>query len=132
MLVGVAVASGHLARRRRTTTVSNPTSPAAAPTGLSWFARRRRAATDAAALRTHDQLLAGGLSAARSSGSRALTAFSVIVVTVALAVLVLLVWVTALPKGLWGWAGVAVGWILVAALVPRPAGGGDAQGPGAA
>src|SRR5215218_8825125 len=87
---------------------------------LSWFARRRRAATDAAARRTHDELVARGLPAAGSLNSSAVTVFGVAVLLVAAGGVTLLIWATFLPKVGWGWVGVVAGWVLVAALAPRP------------
>lgn len=96
----------------------SPSSPARSD--LSWFARRRVAATDAAARRTHDELVARGLDAATSRGTGAVTLLALLVLAAALAAVLLLAWATVTPKGMWGWVGVAAGWALVAALAPRP------------
>lgn len=97
-----------------------PSPSTTARTDLSWFARRRRAVTDAAARRTHADLVARGLSAAGSRTTTGLTVLAAGVLAVAAAAVALLAWATVLPKGLWGWVGVAAGWVLVAALAPRP------------
>lgn len=97
-----------------------PEPSSALPTGPSWFGRRLRAATDTAARRTHDDVVARGLTAATPATATALTVASVLVLAAATAAVGLLVWATVMPKGLWGWVGVVAGWLLVAALAPRP------------
>ncbi|MER7071834.1 hypothetical protein [Terrabacter sp. NPDC000476] len=86
----------------------------------SWVARRRRRATDDAARRLHDDLVARGITVTRSASGTAVTVLASLVLAAAAVVVGLLVWATVARKGLWGWLGVVAGWAFVAALVPRP------------
>ena len=87
---------------------------------VSWFGRRQRAYVDRAARRVHDDVVARGAASSRRATSTALVGFSVVVLLGLVASVVFLVWATVQPKGLWGWVGVVVGWVVVVAVLPRP------------
>ena len=91
-----------------------------------WVARQRQAATDAAARRCHDDLVSGIAPAAGPGTTPGATVMAVAVLGVAAAAVLLLVWATFLPKNPVQWVGVVLGWVLVAAVMPRPARTGEA------
>ncbi|MBC9823989.1 M48 family metallopeptidase [Terrabacter sp. MAHUQ-38] len=111
-----------------------PTSPSPATTApprkqagqsrLSWFARRRVAALDAASARVHGGLLAQVSRGERPSGSTGTSggvlALSVLVLVVYAVAVVLLVVATFASKNVVGWIGVVLGWLVVVAIAPRP------------
>ena len=87
---------------------------------VSWFGRRQRAYVDRAARRAHDDVVAHGAGSSRHATSATLVGFSVVVLLGLVASVVFLLWATVQPKGLWGWVGVVVGWVVVVAVLPRP------------
>lgn len=95
------------------------------PHDSSWVARRRQAATDAAARRCHDDLLSGASAAAGAGAAvgatMGATVLALAVLGVAAAAVGGLVWATLLPKNAVQWVCVVLGWVIVAALAPRPA-----------
>ena len=104
---------------------SAPTrSPASEPTREAWFTRRRREAVDRAAQDTHAELVrlvaSGRTPATRTAEGTAVVVTSVVVLVVTLAAVVLLARATFADKGLWGWVLVALGWVVVAHVAPRP------------
>lgn len=92
----------------------------------SWVARQRQAATDAAARRCHDDLVSGIPASTGPATTPGATVLAVAALGVATAAVVLLGWATVLPKNPVQWAGVVLGWVLVAAVMPRPVRTGDA------
>lgn len=92
----------------------------------SWVARQRQAATDAAARRCHDDLVSGTAATTGPATTPGATVLAVAVLGVAAAAVVLLGWATVLPKNPVQWVGVVLGWVLVAAVLPRPVRTGDA------
>ena len=93
----------------------------------SCFARRQHAFVDGAARRAHDDLVAHGPAASRRATSTTLVAFAALVLMGLGAAVALLLWATLQPKGLWGWVGVVLGWVVVGAVLPRPQRVTDAQ-----
>ena len=87
---------------------------------VSWFGRRQRAYVDRAARRAHADVVAHGAGSSRHATSATLVGFSVVVLLGLVASVVFLLWATVQPKGLWGWVGVVVGWVVVVAVLPRP------------
>ncbi|MGW5237562.1 M48 family metallopeptidase [Monashia sp. NPDC004114] len=99
----------------------NPTSqqPTTAPVErLSWVARARRRALDAAAQRVHDRMAASGESGFSPSSAGLLT-FCVLVLVVAVVCVAWLVWATFQPKNVIGWIAVVLAWVVVYEIFPR-------------
>ncbi|GAA2160921.1 peptidase M48-like protein [Humibacillus xanthopallidus] len=87
---------------------------------LSWFARQQRASVDRAAERVHRELVAHGHAAKPPLASTGLLTFSAVVLIALVAAFAVLTWATFAPKGWLGWAGVVLGWVVMAGLLPRP------------
>ena len=91
---------------------------------LSWFARRRVAALDAASARIHDGLLAqvgrGERPTVATGTSGGVLAISVLVLLAYAVAVVLLVVATLASKNVVGWLGVVLGWLVAVAIAPRP------------
>ncbi|WP_323101934.1 M48 family metallopeptidase [Intrasporangium sp. YIM S08009] len=107
------------------TTTTAPTIPSASrPTREPWFTRRRREAVDRAAHAGHAELVrlvaSGRAPATRTAQGTAVVAASVVVLGLVLAAVALLARATFADKGLWGWVLVALGWVVVAHVAPRP------------
>jgi Zn-dependent protease with chaperone function len=111
-------------RRPPSHALTDPPAERAREPRLSWFARRRREALDRAASTMHDrleaQVMRGERPRATTGTGTALLVLSVVVLGVFAAAVVLLVVLTFAPKNVWGWLGVALAWVVVVAVAPRP------------
>lgn len=91
-------------------------------TATGWLARRHQQYVDRAAQRMHDQLAARPESYAASPSTLGVLALSVGVLMLAAAAIAVLIWQTVQVDSWQGGVAVALCWLVVAALFPRPHG----------